>query len=248
MPLAAVLLTLSCHAPAGASDTIVASGQSVGFGGAVAGGTAENIDWIHRNAAQELLGLGVSHEELADTRLDIVRLTGALGSGNSLLGIAEAGPVTEGATHYTLLRFTLDGSRTVSRVVQVVGGGQYVKANQVRTLLLRAGAIWQPLAPMSVRTEVGESVGGNLPTRFVSMRGDFVRRVQLYAGASIGKGAQSVVELDNVRYQRFVDGFVGVAVPVSGCTVGLSWDRLELRSYTRTTVSLNVSIAIGETV
>jgi hypothetical protein len=246
-PFAAALLALSCDACAGSNDVLIASGQSVGFGGVVSGGVAENLDWIHRNSAQELIGLGVTHEELADTRLDLARLTGAVGSDNSLQGIAEAGPVVEGTTHYTLVRMTVDGSRSVSPTLRIVGGSQYVKADRVRNLLLRAGGIWLPVASLSVRSEIGRSIGGNLPTRFASVRGDFVRRVQLYAGASFGKSAQSVVELGDVKYRRFVDGFVGIAIPVSGCTIGLSWDRLGLESLVRRTVTFSVSMPIGET-
>jgi hypothetical protein len=110
-PFAAALLALSCDACAGSNDVLIASGQSVGFGGVVSGGAAE--------------------KEQADTRLDLARLTGAVGS--------------------------------------------------------------------------------------------------------------------DYWYRRFVDGFVGIAIPVSGCTIGLCWDRLGLESLVRRTVTFSVSMLIGET-
>ena len=245
-PFAAALLALSCDACAGSNDVLVASGQSVGFGGVVSGGAAENLDWIHRSSAQELIGLGVTHEELADTRLDLARLTGAVGFDNSLQGIAEAGPVVEGTTHYTLVRMTLDGTRSVSPTLRIVGGSQYVKADRVRNLLLRAGESgcqWRRCR------SVVRSADPSAATFLCVLRACAATSSAVCSctGASFGKSAQSVVELGDVRYRRFVDGFVGIAIPVSGCTIGLSWDRLGLESLVRRTVTFSVSMPIGET-
>jgi hypothetical protein len=240
------MLAWSAHAIAG--DSVIASGGAVNFGGTVASGNAASLDWIHQSIDGELIGVGTSHEEFAGAQLDIARLTGALhvGFSSTLAGIAEAGPASEGASHYTFLRMTADASRALTPVLQIVAGTQYVEADQARTLLARAGAIWLPLASVSVHTEVGDSVGGNLPTRFVTARADYVlHRVRIYVGGSIGRGAQSVVELGHVSYEHFRDGFVGIAIPLSIGSIGLSWDRLDLDSFIRRTVTLTLTIPLG---
>ena len=244
--LAAGLLVGPAGAHAAASDTLIASGQSVTFGGAVQGGAAENLDWIHQDPEHELIGLGVTHQQLADTQLAIARLTGSLNisSANSLAGTLEAGPGTEGTSHYTFTRVTVDGTRAVTGAFQVTGGGQYVEADQARTLMLRMRTVWLPAGRVSLQAQLGQSIGGNLPTRFVSLRADYVRRVQLYAGFAVGEGAQAVIELGPVSYQRFTDALVGIAVPLSRCTIGLTWDRLALDFLIRRTVSLSITVPI----
>ncbi len=230
-----------------AGDTLIASGQSVNFGGAVPGGGAESLDWMHRGDGRDLIGLGATHEEFAGAQLDIARVTGGLGVGSAgtLLGTVEAGPANDGSSHYTFIRMTFNATQALSQVLQLAGGTQYVAADEARTLLLRAATTWLPLQSLAVRTEVGESVGGNLPTRFATLRTDYVGRLQIYAGASLGKGAESVVELNGVSYQNFWDGFVGIGVPLSRCTFTLSWDRLALQSVIRKSMTLTLTVPLG---
>lgn len=243
-PVAALL---ACSAPAVAADTLIASGESVDFGGAVAGGSAQSLDWLHQNANHELIGLGTSHEEFAGAELNIARLMGALnvGPGSTLTANAEMGPVNEGLIHYTFMRISASATHTLSPALQLIVGTQYVEADPAHTLLVHGGAMWLPLTSLSVHTEVGESVSGNLPMRFATVRTDYVRRVQIYVGASVGKGAQSVVELNSVSYQHFWDGFVGAAVPMSACTIALSWDRLQLQSVVRRSLTLTLTVPLG---
>jgi len=133
----------------------------------------------------------------------------------------------------------------VSTRFQFSGGGQYVDADHARVLIMRLDSAWLPPGPVSVRAQLGQSVAGNLPTRFATFRADYVRRIQLYGGVSVGRGAEAIVEFGNVRYEHFTDAFVGAAVPFSHCTVGLSGDWLELASSTRRTATLTLTIPLA---
>lgn len=243
----AVVWATAATAGASASDTVVASGQSVNFGGDIPSGTAASADWIHQDEAHQLWDLGTTAERFGNFDLTLARLMGSfnLSAGSSLAGTLEAGPGTTAGTHYTFTRATLEATRQVFQRLQLGGGGQYVDADRARVLLLRLEAAWLPAGPWSVRAQLGQSVDGNLPTRFATVRADYVWHVQFYGGASVGRGAQSIVEFGNVRYEHFTDGFVGVAVPFSRGTVGLSWDWLQLATSTRRTATLILTVPVA---
>jgi hypothetical protein len=244
--IAALLLAAPAGAHAAGTDTLIAGGQQIAVGGSAANGSTASLDWIRQDENHQLMGLGTSHQEFADARLDIARLTGAfnLTAASSLAGTLEAGAGTTGVAHYRFTRAGLETARVLSKRFTLTGGGQYVEADGARTLLLRAETVWLALAPLTVRAQVSRSVDGNLPARFASVRADYVRRVQLYGGGSIGKGATSVIEFGDVRYERFWGAFVGVAVPVSRCMLGLSWDWLALDTVSRRTATLTVAVLL----
>lgn len=244
--VAGVLLAVCARANAAGTDTLVASGQLIAFGGAAENGTAGSLDWIRQDEKHQLVGLGVSRQRFSDARLDIARLTGSfnLTANSSLAATFEAGPGTEGLAHYTFSRVTASTTRIFSPRVQITGGGQFVEANQARVLLLRVDGVWLARAPLSVRAQVAQSVDGNLPTRLAGVRADYVNRVQLYGGLSIGRGAQSIIEVNRVRYEGFRGALVGVAVPTSHCVLGLSWDYLALDSQIRRTTTLTVTVLL----
>lgn len=246
--VAGVALAAPAGANAAATDTLVASGQAIALSGDAKHGVAEGLDWVRQDENHQLVGLGVSRQTFSGAQIDIARVTGSLNltAASSLAGTFEAGPGTQGLTHYTFTRATASTTRVVSARLHITGGGQYVEAAQARTLLLRVETVWLPLAPLSVRAQVAQSVDGNLPTRFAGVRADYAKRVQLYAGLSIGRGAQSVVEVGSVRYERFRGGLIGVAVPVSRCVLGLSWDWLALESQTRRTATLTVALLLPQ--
>jgi hypothetical protein len=243
---AALLCVIAGAGTAAATDTLVVSGQSVSFGSEVPPGTAESADWIHQDANQQLWDLGTTAERFGDFDLTLARVMGSfnVSAANSVMGTIEAGPGTAAGTHYTFTRATLEGTRVVSARFQFSGGGQYVDADNARVLIMRLESAWLPRGPVSVRAQLGQSVDGNLPTRFALVRADYVRRIQLYGGISVGRGAQSIVEFGDVRYEHFTDGFVGLAVPFSHCTVGLSADWLELPTSTRRTATLTLTIPL----
>lgn len=246
--IAALFLAAHVSAHAAATDTFIASGQQIAVSGNAANGSTASLDWIRQDENHQLIGLGTTHQEFADARLDIARLTGAfnLTGVSSLAGTLEAGGGTTGVARYQFTRAGLQTTRDLSNRWQLTGGGQYVEADGARTLLLRAETVWLALASLSVRAQVSHSVDGNLPARFASARVDYARRVQLYAGGSIGKGATAVIEFGNVRYERFVGGFVGVAVPASRCVLGLSLDWLALDSVNRRTATLTVAALLPQ--
>jgi hypothetical protein len=243
---AAMVCVLAATGSAAATDTLVASGQSVNFGSAIPPGTAESLDWIHQDANQQFWDLGTTVERFGDFDLSVARLMGSfnVAAGNSVAGTLEAGPGTAAGEHYTFTRATLEGTRVVSTRFQFSGGGQYVDADNARVLILRLESAWLPPGPLSFRAQLGQSVDGNLPTRFATVRVDYVRKIQLYAGVSAGRGAQSIVEFGNVRYEHFTDAFVGAAMPFSRCTVGLSGDWLDLPTSTRRTATLTLTVPL----
>jgi len=244
--VAAILCLIAAAGSAAATDTLVVSGQSVSFGGEVPQGTAASLDWIHQDANQQLWDLGTTAERFGDFDLTLARVMGSVNvsAGTALAGTLEAGPGAAAGEHYTFARATLEGTRVLSARFQVSGGGQYVDADNARVLILRLESAWLPPGPLSIRGQLGQSVDGNLPTRFATLRADYVRRIQVYGGISAGRGAQSIVEFGAVRYEHFTDGFVGFAVPFSRCTVGLSGDWLILASSTRRTATLTVNIPL----
>ena len=244
--VAAMLCVIAAAGSAGATDTLVASGQSVSFGGEVPSGTAGSLDWIHQGENQQLWDLGTTAERFGSFDLTLARVMGSLNlsTGNSLAGTIEAGPGTAGVERYTFTRAMLEATHVVSPQFQFGGGGQYVDADNARVLILRLESAWVPAGPLSVRAQLGESIEGNLPTRYATLRADYVRRIQLYGGVSVGRGAESIVEFGDVRYEHFTDTFVGVAVPFTHCTVGLAGDWLELASSTRRTATLTLAIPL----
>jgi hypothetical protein len=244
---AALLCAAAAEGNAAATDTLIVSGQSVSFSSEIPSGTAETLDWIHQDGNQQMWGLGTTAQQFAGFDLNLARVMGSfnLAADTSLMGTLEAGPGTAAAEHYTFTRATLEGTRAVSARLQISGGGQYVDADNARVLILRLESAWLPPGPVSVRAQLGQSVEGNLPTRFATLRTDYVRRVQIYGGVSVGRGAESIVEFGDVRYEHFTDAFVGLAVPFSLCTVGLSWDLLELSTSTRRTATLTLNIPLA---
>jgi hypothetical protein len=242
-----MLCVIAAAGSAGATDTLVASGQSVSFGGEVPSGTAGSLDWIHRDESQQLWDLGTTAERFGSFDLTLARVMRSLNlsPGNSLAATIEAGPGTAAGERYTFTRATLEGTHVVSAQFQISGGGQYVDADNARVLILRLESAWLPPAPVSVRAQLGESIEGNLPTRYATLRADYVRKVQIFGGVSVGRGAQSIVEFGDVRYEHFTDAFVGVAVPFSRCTVGLSGDWLQLATSTRRTASLTLAFPLA---
>jgi len=244
---AAMLCGFAAAQTAAATDTLIASGQSVSFSSEIPSGTAETLDWIHQDENQQLWGLGTTAQQFAGFDLNLARVMGSFNfaAGASLMGTLEAGPGTAAPQHYTFTRATLEGTRVVSARLQISGGGQYVDADNARVLILRLESAWLPPGPVSVRAQLGQSVEGNLPTRFATLRTDYVRKVQIYGGVSVGRGAESIVEFGNVRYEHFTDAFVGAAVPISLCTVGLSWDLLALSTSTRRTATLTFTIPLA---
>lgn len=230
-----------------ATDTLIASGQSVNFGSEVPQGSAGSLDWIHQDANRQMWDVGTTVERFGGFDLSIGRLMGSLNlsPGTSLTGAIEAGPGTAAGERYTFTRALLAATRDVSTRFQVSGGGQYVDADHARVLLLRVDSAWLPPGPVSVRAQLGQSVAGNLPTRFATVRADYVRRVQMYGGVSVGRGAEAIVQFGNVRYEHFTDAFVGVAMPFSHCTIGLSGDWMELASSTRRTATLTLTVPLA---
>jgi hypothetical protein len=243
----AILCVLAVAGSAAATDTLVASGQSVSFGNAIPPGTAESLDWIHQEANQQFWDLGTTVERFGAFDLSLARVMGSfnIAAGNSVTGMLEAGPGTAAAERYTFTRATLEGTRVVSPRFQFSGGGQYVDADNARVLILRLESAWLPPGPLSFRAQLGQSVEGNLPTRFATVRADYVRKIQFYGGVSVGRGAQSIVEFGDVRYEHFTDAFVGAAMPFSRCTVGLSGDWLELATSTRRTATLTLTVPLA---
>jgi hypothetical protein len=232
---------------AAATDTLVVSGQSVSFGSEIPSGTAGSADWIHQNEQGQLWDLGTTAERFGDFDLTLARVMDSFNpsAGTSLAATLEAGPGTAAGDHYTFTRATLAGTQLVSTRFQFGGGGQYVDADHARVLILRLDSAWLPPGPWSVRAQLGQSLEGNLPTRYATVRADYVRKVQLYGGASAGRGAQSIVEFGTVRYEHFTDAFVGLAVPFSHCTVGLSGDWLVLATSTRRTATLTLNVPLA---
>jgi hypothetical protein len=242
---------LLCAVPAGAnaagSDSLVASGQSVSFDSQVPSGGIGSLDWIHQDANHQLWDLGSTGERFGDSYLTMARVMGSfnVGAGNSLAATLEEGPAATDGSRYTFNRVTLEALHPVSASLQLGGGGQYVDADGVRVFLVRMEAIWVPQGPLSLRAQLGDSAAGNLPSRFASLRADYVKRIQLYAGVSTGKGAQSIVEFGSVRYQHFTEEFVGFLVPTRSCTAGVSWDRLQLGNTVRRTATLTLTVPIA---
>ncbi len=247
LPLAAgVLLLCGAEAYGAASDSLVMSAQSITFSGPTGGGAAENLDWIHRPSDNGFLSLGVGHEEFSGARLDRARVGGAfkLGTESLLAGQVEAGPAVEGAANSTFARVRVDVARTISPRLQLSGGSQYVEANGGRTVLLDVEMLWLSAARLSLRAQVGQSVAGDLPTRYATFRIDSLRRVQVFTGISVGTGARSVVELQSNRNDRFTDAFAGLTVPISRCTLGVAWDWLALSTVIRRTATLSLTVPL----
>jgi hypothetical protein len=242
-----MLCALAMPGRATATDTLIASGQSVSFGNEAPAGPAGSLDWIHQGANQQMWDLGTTAERFGAFDLSLARVMGSLNvsAGTSLSGALEAGPGTAAAEHYTFTRVNLNATRAVSARFQFSGGGQYVDADHARVLILRLDSAWLPPGPVSVRAQLGQSVAGNLPTRFATVRADYVRRIQVYGGVSVGRGAEAIVEFGSVRYEHFTDAFVGAAMPFSHCTVGVSGDWLELASSTRRTATLTLTIPLA---
>lgn len=242
----ALLLGLAAAQSWGATDTLILNAQSISFEEETPDGATKSVDWIRKGEGNRLVGLGASEQEFGDARLRIARFTGGLDLSprNAFTTMVEGGVGETGAEPYGFFRGTAEATRRITPTLRITGGGQYVEAGSLRAVLLRAESTWAPHAALSLRVQAAHTVGGNLPTRLATVRADYVKRVQVYGGMSLGEGTQSPIEFGRVDYEQFTGVFLGAAVPLSRCMLGLTWDRFSLQDQDRSTATLTFAVVL----
>jgi opacity protein-like surface antigen len=211
---------ISSNSEEQASNALVLTGTWFDAYGPTTGRSGE-FDWIHSSSHGNTVELGAAGYQVGSAHwmfgqggasfwpaprwnLDLQTSLGAGSSGNG---------------RFVYQKYSAKVTYKVSTRLYLESQEEFMDIGTSHGHLLGAGVTFAPTRHLATQLVYRGSVGGNLGTDFTLVRIDLnCRAVQPFAGFAGGKTAPEVFQLQlgqTVSSSRLVDGFGGIAIPVS---------------------------------
>jgi hypothetical protein len=250
--LMATISALAAHAQAprperleSCSDAVLVAGETYEFASGPRG-RGGSVDWIHCASPRSVYALGAASYSVADSRWTIAKAAGSFqardgawlsadanaGSGRNAMGSFDYLTVREGVTVRPFERF-------FAKVEH-----QYLRVADEHGHVFKVAGIVMPLPRLLAEISGSRSAGGNLGTRNVAARLDWVEPfARFYAGYAHGRTTPQAVDLvtgERLPDTRSRETFAGFFVPLAGGELGFAFDEVRAPASRRRTWGASV--------
>jgi hypothetical protein len=216
-------------------------------------GGGGSLSYLHYVTPDALLGVGVEHQFIADSRWTFGTLRGSIGRGSPgrrFIVSAEAqygeGDENDRSFDYAVGVLTLSQSLTEKLSVQLEE--RYIDVDTSRGHLpkLSLSYLWSPRVFTSL--SYAHSFDGNLGTELTSARIDlYGQHMNLMLGGAVGTADPTVLNIEGVSSapRDIKQGFVGIGRTFGRGEIQLVGDYLELEESEKITVTLVFTAFLG---
>jgi hypothetical protein len=238
---------LSPPAPASAGeDRLLFSADGAWLTGGSGGGGASAL-WSHTFMPQDVINAGAEYQQIANSHWTDGVLSGsfALGSGTPATAIyfeahEGAGDIAERGFNYSVVTAGLLDTPTEWLTVQLEE--RRIDVDTSHGNLPKLTLSFHLAKPLLVSASYADTAGGNLGTRFATLRVDYAGPVlNALAGAASGRAAPAVLNLLGQIVEpspKLTEFFAGVGRSFGRSDWKLLADYQDLGGFKRTTITL----------
>jgi hypothetical protein len=251
----ALACAAAAHADDTGSDDRLLFSASAATLSAASGGGGGSAGWLHNFNADNLAGVAVEYDTLANAHWTFGSLNAATTSGPAGARLSLYGEIHEGAGDIGTRSFDYANEavgliRTIGPHFSLLVEDRQIDIDTSRGNLPKVGAtvIWGPRLQTAVAFQ--HSVSGNLGTNLGSIRIDgYGKPLNWLIGAAYGQGAPAVFNLQTGLIEpnsgRLKEAFAGVSKQLGRAELTVVADYLDLSGTRRTTLTVNYMFDLG---
>jgi hypothetical protein len=254
--IAALLAPCLALADASTADDRIALSADGGTLTGTNGGGGASAAWLHNFTVDELAGIAIEDQVLADAHWTFGSVNGSANFGPDGRRYSVYGEVHEGAGddgphpfHYAIEAVGLIG--TFSHRLSVQLEDRQIDVESTHGNLPKAGLSYQWNPHLLTSASYSYSVSGNLGTRLTALRVDeYNNLVNLLAGVSFGQASPAILGIGFVLPPRTLnEGYVGMSLPLAKSRGNLTLvaDYQDLSGSKRFTLTLSYVFHVGHT-
>jgi hypothetical protein len=233
-------------APASAvEDRLLFSANGATLSGGSGGGGAEAL-WSRTFAPGDVISAGGEYQQIADSHWTngifstSVRLGGPLATDLYAEAHEGAGDIAQRGFHYSVVAAGFLNTLTPWLIVQLEE--RRIDVDTSHGNLPKLGLSFHVAPPLLLSASYADTAGGNLGTRFTTLRADYATQaLNAFAGAAGGHAAPAVLNLlgQIVRPSpQLREFFGGIGRPFGRSDWQLVADYQDLEGFKRTTITL----------
>ena len=210
-----------------ASNSIVATARQTWVGDSTLHGWASSLDWIRTLPDGRSMSVGLDWVELGAFTRMLTQLGGnmSLTPSLGLMGQLRAGEADAAGERYFHGELTTQLSYKIFPQTFLAVQQRAITAGSVRGELLAVSGTYLPTSSVSVSATELATVGGNLGTRASSLRVDYVTRIHLLAGVSIGESQPGIYNAPLASSGRQLQYYAGFGSNLRWVSLTLILDR-----------------------
>lgn len=212
----------------GASDSIVATARQTWVGDTTLHGWASSLDWVRTLSDGRSASVGLDWVQLGPFTRMLAQLGGniPLTPRVGLMGQLRAGEADVAGDRYFHGELTTQLSYSTSVQTFLSVQQRAITAGSLRGDLLGVSATYLPTPTVSLSATTLATVAGNLGTRASSLRIDYVKRIHLLAGVSIGESQPGIYNAPLASPGRQLQYYAGFGSSIRWVSLTLILDRL----------------------
>jgi hypothetical protein len=213
------------------------------------GGGGASATWVGSIGRDVVLGAGAEYEQIANAHWTTGNFSGSLGLGGGKTHLyveahEGAGDIGDHAFHYNVASGGILGQLTPELTLQLEE--RYIDIDTSHGSLPKLGLTYRATLQLSASVSYAKSLGGNLGTRLVTGRIDYVgTRFSALAGLAGGPVAPAVITPGLnvvVPAPQLHEGFVGIGKPFGRTDWLLLGDYQDVGGTKRTSITLSCTV------